>query len=454
VPVTPLEDFGKTLLLLLYRLVSRVRKFLNGVYVASNSMILLSVLVYVGISGTQQYAGAAYGGMLYDQGNSTAPSLVIGMSDNSMTTMATNETSMEHHMAIGNIANIQLDSSRSPAWIQSGIWVMRASFSQNSTEPESVWLMSKFAMVKPDGTARHMHKIYDFQPSEFTTEQNNTIHVVKGIATVTMKDGPVSGVPLTIKVFNGSVIGLWIGPDKVDSHFGSDPIYGILSEKLAMMMEMGSMQGGGQMTDQGPKITPSNFVSGVTNPFYPLTPGTTYTYQSETEDGTEKNIVIVTNETRNILGITTIVVWDRVWQDEDLVEETHDWYAQDKEGNVWYFGEDSKEYDGMDTNTDGSWEAGVDGAEPGIIMEASPKVGDSYMQEYYKGHAEDMGDVVSLAETVSVPFGTFTDCLQTRDWSKLETSLNEYKYYCKDVGGLALEVEIDSGVRVELVDVK
>lgn len=210
------------------------------------SMILLSVLVFVGISGIKLHGVAAYGGMMYDQGNSTSTVKVVGMSDGSMTTMATNATSMEHHTAIGNIANIQFDSSRSPAWINSGIWVMRASFGQNSTEPESVWLMSKFAMVKPDGTARHMHTIYGFQPSEFTTEQNNTIHVVKGIATVTMTDGPVSDVPLTIKVFNGSVIGLWIGPDKVDSHFGSDPIYGVLSEKsMAMMMEMGSMQGAG-----------------------------------------------------------------------------------------------------------------------------------------------------------------------------------------------------------------
>lgn len=226
-----------------------MRKSLKGAYVAGISLSLLPVLVFVGISGTNQNTGtAAYAAMMY--GNSGAMTQGGSMSNNSTTMMAMNEMSMTHGMVIGNIANVQLDSNGAPAWIQSGIWVMRASFGQSTSEPQSVWLMSKFTMVIPDGTARHMHMIYGFQPTEFTTEQNNTIHVVKGIATVAMKDGPVSDVPLTIKIFNGSVIGLWIGPDKVDSHFGSDPIYGTLSEKsMAMMMEMGSMEGGGQMTD-------------------------------------------------------------------------------------------------------------------------------------------------------------------------------------------------------------
>jgi hypothetical protein len=94
--------------------------------------------------------------------------------------------------------------------------------------------------------------------------------------------------------------------------------------------------------DYNPVITPSNFVSGVDNPYFALAPGSTYTYQSETDEGTEKNIVIVTNETRNILGVSTVVVWDRVWLDEELIEETYDWFAQDKEGNVWYMGEGCK----------------------------------------------------------------------------------------------------------------
>jgi hypothetical protein len=204
-----------------------------------------------------------------------------------------------------------------------------------------------------------------------------------------------------------------------------------------------------------PKFDPCNFGNEIVdNPYYTLTPGTTFTYQTKTEDGeTEKNIVIVTDKTKEILGITTTVVWDRVWLEEELIEETFDWYAQDKEGNVWYMGEDSKEYEnGEVVSTEGSWEAGVDGAKPGIIMEADPQVGDSYRQEYYPGHAEDAAKVVSLNEEVTVPFGTFTNCLQTRDISLLDPTQDEDKYYCTDVGGVTLEVAIDSGERSELID--
>jgi len=206
--------------------------------------------------------------------------------------------------------------------------------------------------------------------------------------------------------------------------------------------------------EYNPIINPSNFVSIINNPYYTLTPGTSYTYQSETKDGIEKNILVVTNKTKQIMEVTTIEVWDRVWLNDQLIEETYDWYAQDKEGNVWYFGEDAKEYaNGVVVSTEGSWEAGVDGAKPGIIMKANPKIGDSYRQEYYKGEAEDMADVVSLGETVTVPFGTFKNCLKTRDWSKIDPTLNEYKYYSTDVAGVVLEVIVDSGERVELVNV-
>jgi hypothetical protein len=203
-----------------------------------------------------------------------------------------------------------------------------------------------------------------------------------------------------------------------------------------------------------PKFDPCNFGNQIIdNPYFTLIPGTTFTYQTKTEDGTEKDMVIVTNETKEILGITTTVVWDRVWLDEELTEETFDWHAQDKQGNVWYMGEDSKEYEnGKVVSTEGSWEAGVDGAKPGIIMEANPQVGDSYRQEYYPGHAEDAAKVVSLNETVKVPFGTFTNCLQTKDVSLLEPTQDEDKYYCTSVGGVTLEVANDSGERTELID--
>jgi hypothetical protein len=202
-------------------------------------------------------------------------------------------------------------------------------------------------------------------------------------------------------------------------------------------------------------IDPANFVAVINNPFYTLSHGSIFTYQGATDEGIKKNIVTVTNETKNILGVIATVVWDREWLNDALIEETYDWYAQDKEGNVWYLGEDSKEYEnGKAVNSKGSWEAGVDGAKPGIIMKGDPKIGDSYRQEYLKGEAEDMADVVALSESVTVPFGTFTDCLKTRDWSKIEPSANEYKYYCAKVGRVVLKDNIGNGEKVELINVQ
>ena len=115
-----------------------------------------------------------------------------------------------------------------------------------------------------------------------------------------------------------------------------------------------------------PTIDPANFSTEVNNPYLTLTPGTTYTYKSHGKGGTEINKVIVTNQTRRVMGVTTRVVWDRVWLNDQLIEETYDWYAQDKEGNVCYFGEDSKaDRKGRPAGTEGSWEAGVDGAKRG-----------------------------------------------------------------------------------------
>ena len=214
---------------------------------------------------------------------------------------------------------------------------------------------------------------------------------------------------------------------------------------------------GGGATDEisHAKFDPCDFGNEIIdNPYFTLTPGTTFTYESETEEGTEEIIVVVTNETKEILGVTATVVRDTVSLDGELIEDTFDWFAQDKEGNVWYLGEDTKEYEnGEVVSTEGSWEAGVDGAEAGIVMLADPQVGDTYRQEWYPGHAEDAAEVVSLSEEVTVPYGTFTNCLQTREFSTIDPELNEYKYYCTAVGAVTLEVVIDSGERVELIDV-
>ena len=123
--------------------------------------------------------------------------------------------------------------------------------------------------------------------------------------------------------------------------------------------------------------------------------------------------------------------------DGNLTEKTFDYYAQDKKGNVWYFGEDTKEYEnGKVVSTKGSWEAGVDGAKPGFIMQADPKVGETYRQEYYEGEAEDMAKVLSLSESVTVPYGSFDQVLVTKEWTPLEPGLVEHKYYAPGVGPL------------------
>jgi len=203
-----------------------------------------------------------------------------------------------------------------------------------------------------------------------------------------------------------------------------------------------------------PVINPSDFSSNINNKYLSLTPGKKMVYEANTEDGLETIEVYVMNEKMNVLGVDTVVVWDRVWLDGELVEDTKDWYAQDKEGNVWYFGEESYEMlDGKIVSTAGSWKSGVDGAKPGIIMKKNPVIGDSYRQEYYKGEAEDMADIIALSQTVNTPYGNFKDCIQTYDYTPLDISSKEHKYYCSEVGGIVLEINLDGGERLELVGV-
>ncbi len=185
-----------------------------------------------------------------------------------------------------------------------------------------------------------------------------------------------------------------------------------------------------------PVIDPANYVAIIDNLYMPMIPGTTFIYDGNTEKGSEHNEVSITAETKVILGVTCIIVKDTGMVDGALEEQTYDWYAQDKQGNVWYFGEDSKEYDnGAVVSTAGSWQAGVDGASPGIVMQADPTVGETYRQEYYKGEAEDWAIVLSLSESVSIPFGSYNDVLMTNEWSALDTPpAFERKYYAKGVG--------------------
>ncbi len=196
-----------------------------------------------------------------------------------------------------------------------------------------------------------------------------------------------------------------------------------------------------------PTIDPAEFVAPADNEFFPLTPGTTWIY--EEAGGNERVAVHVTRETREVMGVPCVVVHSREYEGDELTEETWDWYAQDQDGTVWYFGEDTREYDaGEVVSTGGSWEAGVDGALPGIIMQGTPQIGVPYRQEYSPGEAEDMGEVVSLSDTATVPYGTFAGVLVTRGWTPLEPGDEERSYYARGVG-LVLEVEEDA--RLELV---
>jgi hypothetical protein len=201
-----------------------------------------------------------------------------------------------------------------------------------------------------------------------------------------------------------------------------------------------------------PVIDPANFVEGVNHPYFSLVPGTTYIYQGETAEGIERTEIAVLPDTKLILGIVSTVVRDTVWVNDELVEDTLDWYAQDKSGNVWYMGEATKEYEnGVVTSTAGSWEGGVDDAQPGIIMEADPKIGDVYRQEYYTGEAEDMAEITSFSESVSIPFGTFENVLVTREWTPLEPGVAENKYYAPGLGLILTTVVEGGSGRDELV---
>ena len=203
----------------------------------------------------------------------------------------------------------------------------------------------------------------------------------------------------------------------------------------------------------GPTIDPSDFSSRIDNPYMPLEPGARFIYEGVTEEGEEHIEVVVLRETRDVVGVQCVVVRDTVWANGELVEDTYDWYAQDKDGNVWYFGEDSKEYkDGKEVSMAGSWESGVDGAQPGIIMPANPTVGESYRQEYYAGEAEDMAEVVALDESVATTFGSFAGCLKTLEWTPLDPSVAEYKYYARGIG-VVLETVRGSRERIELVEI-
>src|ERR671929_288885 len=181
---------------------------------------------------------------------------------------------------------------------------------------------------------------------------------------------------------------------------------------------------------------PSRFVRGVTNPWFPLRPGTTWVYRGVKDGKVSRDVVHVTGKTRSIAGVVCTAVSDRLYLRGRLEERTTDWYAQDKAGNVWYFGEDTAELDthGKVTSREGSWLAGVDGAQAGVFMPAHPRVGFSARQEYYKGHAEDPFRILSLSARVRTPAASSSHAVLTKEWTPLEPSVIDHKYYVRGIG--------------------
>jgi hypothetical protein len=207
----------------------------------------------------------------------------------------------------------------------------------------------------------------------------------------------------------------------------------------------------------GPDSTPpvpTSLQAAVTNPFFPLPPGTTQVFNTQTAAGLEVDSVTVLANTKMVNGFAATEVHDHVHLAGSLTEDTYDWFAQDSAGNVWYLGEDTKQYEnGVLVGTEGTWQWGVHGALPGIIVwgDTTGMIGKLYRQEFDEGNAQDVGKLVALNQTVTVPFGTFTGCIKTEEWSTLESGPHDHKVYCPQIG-TALELGGD-GTQTKLVSV-
>ena len=200
------------------------------------------------------------------------------------------------------------------------------------------------------------------------------------------------------------------------------------------------------------RLDPGRFTTQIDNRYWPMKPGSRWLLRETDKGGDVQRVEItVTDQTKTIMGIEARVVHDKVTNAKDgsLVEDTYDWYAQDDKGNIWYLGEDTKEYEnGKVVSTEGSWEAGVDGARAGIAMPAHPRPGRQYRQEYYAGHAEDKARVLSLDDQAEVPAGHYKRVLLTKEWTPLEPDVLEYKLYARGVG-VVLEVTASGGTELE-----
>jgi len=195
------------------------------------------------------------------------------------------------------------------------------------------------------------------------------------------------------------------------------------------------------------------YSANVTNEWFPLAPGSVYRYRGVKDGEPSREVMTVTHRTRTIDGAETIVVKDVLYLRGKLEERTRDYYTQDDDGNVWYFGEDTAELDakGRVTTREGTWHAGVDGAKPGIFMYAHPRVGQSARQEYLKGQAEDHFAVLRRGIAVTVPFKAFRGALLTKEWTPVEPGVLDHKYYARGIGTVLEQTVKGGNERNELV---
>jgi hypothetical protein len=193
------------------------------------------------------------------------------------------------------------------------------------------------------------------------------------------------------------------------------------------------------------KLDPADFTTEIDNPYWPIRPGSHWVYR-EVEDGeAHRDDVTVTDRTKTLGGIEARVVHDRVSKNGETLENTDDYYAQDSAGNLWYLGENTAEYEnGKLKTTEGTWAYGTDGAQPGVIVPAHPKQGMKYREEYYKGHAEDAAEILNVGSQVQVPYGRFRGALFTRNYSAIEPTVEEMKFYAKGVGPV-MELIVSGG---------
>ena len=207
--------------------------------------------------------------------------------------------------------------------------------------------------------------------------------------------------------------------------------------------------------DDAVALDPSDFTTEIDNEFWPMSPGTQWTYDEVDEEGSHLEVVVtVSSETRSIAnGVTARTVRDTVTRDGELIEDTMDWYAQDREGNIWYLGEDTAEFeDGEVASTSGSFEAGADGALAGIIMPAEPAPGMRYREEYDKGNAEDNGEILAVDQIAETPLGRYDSAVLVWDTITIEPDVAEYKLYAPGVGPVLVLGVSGGGGREELVD--